>query len=262
MTFLVDGTLGGTFPSWTTATRPASPAVGQMGYNTTTGLFDQYVGSAWQSISTGTGAVPTLTTYTSGSGTYTTPTGAKFLVVEMVAGGGGGGGGGNNSTAGQGGQGGSTTFGTSLLACTGSLGAPTSSAVGTATINSPAYGIASAGALGQGFQALVTSSVYMSGGTGGASPFGGNGNGGANGAGTAATANTGSGGGGGGNNGAAPAFAGAGSGSGGYIKAIIPTPSATYSYAVGAGGAGGTAGTNGYAGAAGGSGVIYVTAYF
>jgi hypothetical protein len=47
MTFLVDGTLGGTFPSWTTATRPASPAVGQMGYNTTTGLFDQYTAGGW-----------------------------------------------------------------------------------------------------------------------------------------------------------------------------------------------------------------------
>jgi hypothetical protein len=47
MTFLVDGTLGGTFPSWTTATRPASPAVGQMGYNTTTGLFDQYTAAGW-----------------------------------------------------------------------------------------------------------------------------------------------------------------------------------------------------------------------
>ena len=52
MTFLVDGTNGGTFPSWTTATRPASPAVGQMGYNTTTGLFDAYNGSAWVSVAT------------------------------------------------------------------------------------------------------------------------------------------------------------------------------------------------------------------
>ena len=54
MTFLVDGTNGGTFPSWTTATRPASPAVGQMGYNTTTGKFDQYTAAGWTSISTQT----------------------------------------------------------------------------------------------------------------------------------------------------------------------------------------------------------------
>ena len=81
MTFIVSGSDGGTFPSWTTATRPASPAVGQMGYNTTTGLFDQYVSGAWQSTPYGTGASPTVTTYTSSSGTYTTPTGAKYLVV-------------------------------------------------------------------------------------------------------------------------------------------------------------------------------------
>ena len=54
MTFLVDGTNGGTFPSWTTATRPASPAVGQMGYNTTTGKFDQYTAAGWTSVSTQT----------------------------------------------------------------------------------------------------------------------------------------------------------------------------------------------------------------
>ena len=54
MTFLVDGTLGGTFPSWTTATRPASPIVGQMGYNTTTGKFDQYTAAGWTSVSTQT----------------------------------------------------------------------------------------------------------------------------------------------------------------------------------------------------------------
>ena len=52
MTFIVDGSLGGTFPSWTTATRPSSPANGQMGYNSTTGSFDQYTSSAWSSVGT------------------------------------------------------------------------------------------------------------------------------------------------------------------------------------------------------------------
>jgi hypothetical protein len=50
---IIDGTNGGFFPSWTTAGRPASPAVGQMGYNTTTGLFDQYTASGWVSSLTG-----------------------------------------------------------------------------------------------------------------------------------------------------------------------------------------------------------------
>lgn len=57
MTFLISGSDGGTFPSWTTATRPASPAVGQMGYNTTTGLFDAYTASGWTSVNAASGSV-------------------------------------------------------------------------------------------------------------------------------------------------------------------------------------------------------------
>jgi hypothetical protein len=46
------------FASWTTATRPASPVVGQMGYNTTTGNFDMYIAGAWTTnISSSTGVV-------------------------------------------------------------------------------------------------------------------------------------------------------------------------------------------------------------
>lgn len=52
MTMIIDGTNGGFFPSWTTATRPASPAVGQMGYNTTTGQFDAYTSNGWVSVAT------------------------------------------------------------------------------------------------------------------------------------------------------------------------------------------------------------------
>ena len=75
MTFLVDGTLGGTFPSWTTATRPASPAVGQMGYNTTTANFDQYTASGW------------VTTINSSTGVVLAsqmPTGSVIQVVQAV----------------------------------------------------------------------------------------------------------------------------------------------------------------------------------
>lgn len=50
MPMIIDGTNGGFFPSWTTATRPASPAVGQMGYNTTTGAFDAYTVAGWVSV--------------------------------------------------------------------------------------------------------------------------------------------------------------------------------------------------------------------
>jgi hypothetical protein len=50
MAIILDGTLGETFPSWTTAGRPASPAVGQMGYNTTTGAFDAYTAAGWTTV--------------------------------------------------------------------------------------------------------------------------------------------------------------------------------------------------------------------
>jgi hypothetical protein len=57
---ILSGTEGGFFPSWTTATRPASPAVGQMGYNTTTGNFDQYTAGGWvTTINSSTGKVLT-----------------------------------------------------------------------------------------------------------------------------------------------------------------------------------------------------------
>lgn len=56
----------------------------------------------------GGGAIqPQLTVYTSGSGTYTTPVGAKYLIVECIGGGGGGGGNGTaNASYGGGGGGG------------------------------------------------------------------------------------------------------------------------------------------------------------
>jgi len=73
MPFIVDGTNGGFFPSWTTATRPASPAVGQMGYNTTTGLFDQYTVSGW---------VGSLTNASQSIPKASLPTGSVLQVVQ------------------------------------------------------------------------------------------------------------------------------------------------------------------------------------
>tara|TARA_R110002126_G_C10345209_1_gene491155 strand:+ start:539 stop:688 length:150 start_codon:yes stop_codon:yes gene_type:complete len=37
-------------PSWTTATRPASPVVGQMGFNTTISAIDYWNGTTWQQL--------------------------------------------------------------------------------------------------------------------------------------------------------------------------------------------------------------------
>jgi hypothetical protein len=191
---------------------------------------------------------PAVTVYTSSSGTYTTPTGAKYLTVRMVGGGGGGDGSGISATGG--GTGGSTTFGTSLLTCTGAGGSAGGSASGGSFNLSGTAGFY--GGVGNG----------NPGGSGGASPFAGNGSGvWANNGGQAATANTGSGGGGGGAN-SVNNYSALGGGSGGYLEKLISSPLATYAYAVGAGGTGGAAGTGGTAGGAGGSGVIIVTAYY
>lgn len=212
--------------------------------------------------------VPTIQTFTSGSGTYNTPEGVTYLRVRIV--GGGGGGSGSMTSAGSTGTaptaGGDTTFGTVLTSGGGGLAGRGSQASGggggSATINSPAYGTALQGSQGGSTGETNVASVNLGGvGNGGSTMFGGGGPGGASAiAGNSPVANTGAGGGGGG----APAtgITGAGGGGGGYIDAIIPNPNATYAYAVGAAGTAGGAGTSGYAGAAGAAGYIEVTEYY
>jgi hypothetical protein len=209
---------------------------------------------------------PTVQKFTSGSGTYTTPTSPApaYIKIKMV---GGGGGGGSSGSAGwdTGDTGGTTTFGSSLLTATGGVGgaygggAATGGVGGTSTINSPAITItAQSGTIGNGSSSPST--AYSTSVSGGNSPFAGAGPSGYS-TGVDALVNTGSGGGGGGG-GLTATQAGHGGGSGGYIEALITGPSATYSYAVGAGGDGGTAGTNGTNGGKGGSGIIIVEEYY
>lgn len=209
---------------------------------------------------------PTIQKFLSGSGTYTTPSGVRYIKVRMVGGGGGGAGSGTTGGAGPfGGAGGATTFGTSLLTCSATNtsdyggGGP-----GTPTISLPAIGTAIVGARGTGgtYANGSVQTTYCLGGTGGSSPFGGAGASQINGPGYAAQANTGSGGGGGGGGVVASIIAGGGGGAGGYIEATISAPSSTYSYAVGAGGTAGTATASGNAGGAGGSGYIEVTEFY
>ena len=224
-------------------------------------------GAATLTLPTTTGTLalygaPQVTVYTTGTGTYTTPTNAKYLTVRMVGGGGGGGGSGNAGTGGTGGTGGTTTFGSSLLTVTGGTGGVYGSSGtdgGTATVSSPATAVVAVSG-SRSTSGSTNTSFYVGGVAGGCSPFGGQGGGGNNSAGSAAKDNTGSGGGSGGTNGTSTS---SGGGSGGYVEAIITSPSATYSYAVGAAGTAGTVGTgSAYAGGAGGSGVVIVTAYF
>lgn len=209
---------------------------------------------------------PTIQKFTSGSGTYTTPSGVLYLRVKMV--GGGGGGGGSGASGGTGTTGGNTTFGTSLLSANGGIGGATNGSLGgaggTSSLGTGPIGTALSGGYGQaGFTSSAVGSSPC-GGFGGTAAFGGagsGGNGNGGGAGGGAIANTGAGGGGAGGT-ATTTFSGAGGGAGGYIDAIITSPSSTYSYAVGAAGTAGTAGTSGFAGGAGGSGYIEVTEYY
>jgi hypothetical protein len=208
------------------------------------------------------GGTPQVTVYTSGSDTYTTPAGAKWLTVRMVGGGGGGSGSGS-SGGGTGGTGGNTTFGTSLLTCNGGSGSAwggSGGSGGSATITGPS-GFTLAGNAGGGVSYLELSAAQLPGATGGISPFGGPGIGRGNSAGVVASG-YGSGGSGGGIAQNSTQATGSGGGSGGYLEATITTILSTYSYAVGTGGAGGTAGSGGYAGGAGAAGIIIVTAYF
>jgi len=202
--------------------------------------------AAWKS--TGGGITPNVQFLTASSGTYTTPAGARALIVQAIGGGGAGGcsnisagasageagsygeliitspsasysyaigAGGSACTAGtgtSGGAGSATTFGTSLLSCPGGNGGSPGGS-GNNNGNSGCTGITSPSLPGNlGGQGSPTTGSY--GGNGGSGPWGGNGVGQSNiqAAGNA-SANSGSGGGGA----SASNFAG-GAGGSGLIK--------------------------------------------
>lgn len=214
-----------------------------------------------ESVPATTAATPTRQVFTSGSGTYTTPDDVTWIEVELIGAGGGGGGSGDGD-GGTGGTGANTTFSTLTGSGGGGGNGGTSDSNGAlggaggvasgGDINIPGGGGDSTGGLGVN---------NANGGSGGNGFFGGGGRGG-NGtnAGTAGAANSGAGGGGAGQN--VVVNPGAGGGSGGYVRKIITSPAATYSYSVGAAGTAGTAGTSGAVGGAGAAGLILVTEHY
>jgi hypothetical protein len=226
--------------------------------DTATVTWDRATAGQIKANAAGGGSItaPTRTVLTSGTGTYTTPTGATWLEVELVGGGGAGG----SGTVGT--DGGNTTFGP--ITCTGGGVGP---AAGSPAVNG---GTASGGDVnlkGADGDANTAGGVpgqaHATGGMGGVSPFGGAGRGVYDGNPPGdASPNTGSGGGGGGVNAAAGVAGMQGGGAGGYARKLIASPAATYSYAVGAAGVAGSAFGSTYAGGNGGSGIIIVTAHF
>lgn len=226
--------------------------------------------------STTTTTGPTRQIFTSGSGTYVRPAGVQWIEIEMI--GGGGGGGGSGASAGtSAGPGGTSLFGT-ITQCTG--GSPGSSysgsggggAGGVGSSIAPAVGfgvIGGSGTSGGQFLNTVAGDCVFAGGAGGSGALGGGGGGGQNGN---AGGNGVRGGGGGGASGVWTGgnrrISGGGGGAGGYLKLIVSSPDATYTYTVGAAGTAGGAGTGGstgdpaYAGGAGGAGMIVVWEYY
>jgi hypothetical protein len=201
--------------------------------------------------------------FTFGTGTYTTPTGVKWIRVRMIGGGGGGGGGsGTAQNGGGGGNGGTTTFGSSFLTANGG-GAGGGSGQGGGTGGTATGGdINIQGTGGIASQGNSVGNVnYPFGGTGAASPFGGGGNGGAptNSGGGPAAYGVGGGGGGGA---ASTGQGGAAGAAGGYLEKIINNPATTYAYQVGSGGTAGAAGTGGAGGGTGGGGIIIIEEHY
>ena len=81
MTMILDGTNGAFLPTWTTATRPASPANGEIGYNSTTGQLDQYVSGAWSSVPTAGASQATATALGTVYAKQTTGGGTPYLTA-------------------------------------------------------------------------------------------------------------------------------------------------------------------------------------
>lgn len=201
-------------------------------------------------------------TFSAFSGAYVTASGALYLKIRATGGGGGGCGSGTASL-GSGGNGGATTFGISLISANGGIGATGGQEGGLGGTSSLGSGPIGTAASGNGGVAAGNGSGTGSagGGAGGAGLFGGA----AKGApiataGNAAIAN--SGGGGGGAGGGSTAYAGGGGGAGGFVDAIISSPSAIYSYSIGAAGAAGSTNTGGNPGGAGSIGYIEVTEHY
>lgn len=206
------------------------------------------------SLSAARRTLPTVQSFTSGSGTYTTPANVLRLEIKMVGGGSGGGAGGVGtlSTAG-----GNTTFGSRTAggaAGSSNLAAGTPGSASGGLINIPgSYG-------GVGSTNILNVILTGAGGQGGSSCLGGSGGGSDAASGTAAATNSGSGGGGSSSAGNATNRSGHGGSSGGCVYDIINGPASTYSYAVGTAGAGASNGT--YSGGTGAAGRIDVIEHY
>ena len=208
---------------------------------------------------------PQVTVYAShGTGTYSTPAGARWLEIEMVGAGGGGGGSGDSSSSTVGSAGGDTTFGT--LTAHGGPGATHNGAAPNAAATATGGDDNIDGAQGSNGMYIATASdnAAVASGKGAASFYGDGAPSRVYGSSAPGLASVipGAAGSGAGTNSVNNGFAGSGGNAGAFLRKLITAPASTYAYVVGQAGAYGAAGTNGQQGGPGADGYIKVTAYF
>jgi hypothetical protein len=233
-----------------------APAV-QVGSSSQEGILQCGTGT---SCSGGTisapATLPTVQTFTSGtSQTYTTPAGVQW--IEVSACGGGAGGSGTNTTVNSfvaGTAGNSTTF-NSVVAAGGGVGSGTLSGAGGTGGTGTATRRMAGQSGGNGDSSVTAALEFTPAGPGGSSVLLGGGARGVAGnqaaAGNNGVTNTGGGGGGAINNAGTNYNIAPGGGGGECFYLLINSPSATYTYTVGATAAGGSSTNNGGTGAAG-----------
>jgi hypothetical protein len=212
--------------------------------------------------------LPTFQAFTTGtSATYTTPANTLWIEVWIVGAGGGSGGGGTASQT-SGGTGGTSTF-NSINAIGGAGGQAAPTSLSGPPSPGGAGGMAGTGTAsrrhngqpGQSGMPGISATYNGPGGAGGGSGLGFGA--GSNWTGGAGNAGVDKGGGASGADGGTGGRAGAGGGGGGETAyLIINSPSATYTYTVGAGGTAGSAGTSGTAGAVGAAGYVFVLEHY
>lgn len=222
--------------------------------------------SGWSAGAATNFTAPTVQTFLSGSGTYTTPTLIAPLYLKVTVIGGGGGGGGSGVTSGPNGASGSTSIFNSVNAAGGGGG------TGVTVTNGGAGGAAGTGGTGAatirlsgnpGMSGPAAVTGTNGGGLGGSSGGGHGGGGGMPVSGATGNAGVVYGGGGSGCGTGGIAGTSGGGGGGECFQLLIASPSATYGYTVGAGGAGGIGtGTGALTGGAGGSGYIIVEEFY
>ena len=195
----------------------------------------------------------TVQTFSSGSGTYVSPAGARRIKVRLIGGGGGGG------SFAAGAAGGNTTFGPHTAGGGGPGGVGAGGVAGNNVLGSGSF-FGSSGSIGSYGALSIAGTMNGIGGDGGSSPLGGGGKGSY---GTTGSAATGAGGGGAGGGAAVAAGtvpSGGGGASGGYIEALMAP--GNYPYSIGAGGGGQGPGSNIAAGGQGANGVVIVEEYY